>query len=315
MGKNKNLVFNIILLLVVSLGMLALGYWDAKQVGVSFFEEKVHTVTIDEEADIKAMGASFHNNICSLDKDITITDSNVLASNDLPFVGVFDGRGHTITFEHEPQNSLFGYIGEKGVVKNLNIVVKSVTFGNKKGGILAIENKGQILDCTVTVESAKITVKGNYAGVVTNNRGLIKNVIANTHFENAMSEDMTANHARLTIGGICAYNHKGGGQINSCIVQTTFANFNETDSQKIFAGQAVNNSIGSVYGINNGGVAERTDVILADKVYVADSRDQKLTFKASAAEVYTDENLFINLGFNDKRWELVLEDFGLIQGE
>ena len=124
-----------------------------------------------------------------------------------------------------------------------------------------------------------------------------------------------ANHARLTMGGICAYNHKDGGEINSCIVQTTFANFNETDEEKIFAGQALNPSIGSVYGINNGGIVERTDVIISDKVYVADCRDQKLTFKSSAAEVYTDENLFINLGFNDKKWELVLEDFGLIQGE
>ena len=315
MGKNKNLVFNSILLLVICLSMLILGYWDAKQVGVSFFEEKVHTVIIDEEADIKAMGKSFHNNICYLDKDITITDSSVLSSSELPFIGEFDGQGHTITFECEPQKSLFGYIGKNGVVRNLNVVVKSVTFDNQKGGILAIENKGQILDCTVTLESAKITVKGNYGGAVVNNRGLIKNVIVNTHFENAMSEDVMANHARLTMGGICAYNHKDGGEINSCIVQTTFANFNETDEEKIFAGQALNPSIGSVYGINNGGIVERTDVIISDKVYVADCRDQKLIFKSSAAEVYTDENLFINLGFNDKKWELVLEDFGLIQGE
>ena len=312
MSKSKNFIACCIILLAMLAGCLIGGFFDAKRLGVDYFEEKVHTVAVDDMDDLSEMENSFHNNVMTLEQDLTISEFCELATKELPFIGVFDGKGHTVTFTYETQYSLFGYIGEGGVVKNLNIIVKSTTFDNKKGGIFAIENAGRIENCTLTVQSAKVEVKGNYGGIVAINRGLIKNVVSNVSFENDMSAEEAENNSRITLGGVCAYNY---GTINSCIAHTQFSKFDATDSQKIFDGTATNNSIGAIYGIRNKGELKHSNAILAEGVYVSDRNDKEIAFKKSKSEVYTDENLFVTLGFDENVWELVHEEFNLIQGD
>ena len=120
---------------------IALGFLHAKSLGVNLFEEQVHTVTVTSEDDIIAMGDSFHNNVCTLEADIVINDVSSLASSELPFVGVFDGQGHTITFAGDVSKSLFGYIGKGGVVKNLNIEVASCDFVARVGTMLLLKTR------------------------------------------------------------------------------------------------------------------------------------------------------------------------------
>ena len=56
---------------------------------------------------------------------------------DAPFVGVFDGGGHTITvnLDRSEQNNqaLFDYIDESGIVRNLNITGQVMGWGDVGG--------------------------------------------------------------------------------------------------------------------------------------------------------------------------------------
>ena len=68
MSGTKKIIISVILMLTG----IVLGFLHAKSLGVSLFEEQVHTVAINSEADIADMGESFHNNICTLESDIKV---------------------------------------------------------------------------------------------------------------------------------------------------------------------------------------------------------------------------------------------------
>jgi len=119
-----------------------------------------------------------------------------------PFVGSFDGGGHTITglqldSPYDNYVGLFGYIGPGGVVRNL-LMADSNVHGRWKVGILAGSNKGHLVDCSVDgfvcgdnivggmlamnepngavvscISSAEIVGRASAGGLVDNNQGLI----------------------------------------------------------------------------------------------------------------------------------------------
>ena len=310
MNRKKKIV-SIVLLAAVCVGALFFGFLEAKLLGVGLFEEKVHNVNIKSETDIINMGESFHNNVCTLENDIIVYTSSMLASRELPFVGEFDGKGHKITLSGKVEESLFGYIGEGGVVKNLHIEVLSAEINSKIASVLALENAGTIINCKITIKDAKINVSGNHGAVVSTNKGIIKNVVVNSRFENAVIDTTVAR--RSVIGGIAAYNY---GEIDSCISEAAYVSYPETLKSNVFSGSAVNTSIGAVYGINNGTVKQSVALVSED-TYVSDNKNTNITFVTSSnrAEVFNEDNLFVTLGFNQELWLFVNNEFSLIQGE
>ena len=257
------------------------------------------------------MGGSFHNNICTLENDVILYESSMLASKEFPFVGEFDGKGHTITLSGNVTEPLFGYIGEGGVVKNLNIEVVMAAMNTKEGAILALENYGTIINCKITLKNAKIGNSGNHAAVVAVNRGSIRNVVVKSEFENIVTGTR-----RSIIGGVVAYNY---GEIVSCIANTSFISYPETDKNNVFSGSAANTSIGAVCGINNG-IIKRSIAVVSENTYVADNKinsKTEITFVDgnNKSEVFSADNLFGNLGFDDELWIFLDDELSLIQGD
>ena len=99
---------------------LVLGLVDALSYGVGYRDESVQTVFLESEEDIRAMGDSFYNNICYLENDITVSDLSVLADSRHPFVGVFDGQGHTITLTGDAAVKSLLAISEKGELSKIS---------------------------------------------------------------------------------------------------------------------------------------------------------------------------------------------------
>ena len=303
----------IIISAVLMLAGIVLGFLHAKSLGVNLFEEQVHTVTVTTEDDIIAMGDSFHNNICTLESDIVVNNVSSLASSELPFVGVFDGQGHTITFAGDVSKSLFGYIGKGGVVKNLNIEVASCDFDAKVGAILALENEGTIINCRIVVNNIKLPTSGMYAAVVTHNSGLIKNVYTKVSFTNTVNPESTA-VKRSIIGGIAAYNY---GEISSSISEISYSNFEETVAENVFYGSVLNTSLGAVYGSNEQGTIKNCAAVIDKTAYVADCKNNNVFFATSDERntVFSAEMLFDDLGFDVNRWTYKNSTLTLIEGE
>lgn len=103
-------------------------------------------------------------------KYILTADINCGTSNWKPigspyrFQGVFDGGGHTITYYmidvviHRSQG-LFGYVGEEGVVRNLNVEGTVTGAIQSNYGGVAGENDGRISNCY-----SSVNVNSTYGG-------------------------------------------------------------------------------------------------------------------------------------------------------
>ncbi len=302
MRKKQKLIFSLVLLAVLVVGGSLMGLFDAMHLGVSFFEEKVQVVRISEEEDLIATADSFYNNIYYLEEDIVINDLSALASRERPFVGTFDGQGYTITFSGKTAESLFGYIGEGGVVKNLHIQVAGATFDEKLGAILALESAGQILNCKITLENSTVSAKGSFGGVVAINRGIIKNVVVDVSMTKRLQASEAESTRQLVTGAVCAYNY---GEIFSSVASIQYMNFPEADKNVVFDTKQTNTTVGAVYGINNhqNGISQCV-ALVEDTLYPSDQKEKGIDFALDAAEVFTENRIFLDLGFDEKRWIL-----------
>ena len=70
-----------------------------------------------------------------------------------PFNGTFDGQGHTIknlTIENRSINcqGLFGFVGENGTIKKLNLSNVNISGNDSVGGLVG-DNRGTVENCTV----------------------------------------------------------------------------------------------------------------------------------------------------------------------
>ena len=307
MRKKQKLLFSLILLAVLVVGGSLMGMLDAMHLGVSFSEEKVHEVHIEDEEDLIATVDSFYNNIYILEEDIVINDLSAIADRERPFIGTFDGNGHKITFSGKTAESLFGYIGKGGVVKNLHIQVAGATFAEKLGAILALENEGQILNCKITLENSSVHAKGSYGGVVAINRGIIKNVVVDVAMRKNLSSGEVENTRQLVTGAICAYNY---GEIFSSVASIQYEGFPEADKDVVYETMQTNTTIGAVYGINNrqNGISQCI-ALVDDSLYPSDQKEKGIDFCFDAAEVFTENRIFLDLGFDEERW--ILRDTAL----
>jgi len=138
-----------------------------------------------------------------------ITDLQVenitIGTPDAPFLGTFDGGGHTINISIiDTENSyvgLFGQIGigslgnfEEGQVKNLNITGNIHAAGEWVGGLVGY-NSGKISNVHVAVD---ISGADNTGGIAGGNRGIIE-----------YSSFTRIVEGSENVGGITGYNNNG----------------------------------------------------------------------------------------------------------
>ncbi len=205
-----------------------------------------------------------------------------LGNAEYPFNAVFNGGTHTISGLYINDKTgegvgLFGYIGDDGVVKNLN-VSGSVT-GHKYVGGIAGENHGNISDCVGTVSvSGDNLYTGGIAGgndgniTATSNGGAVTGKIAytggiagnNTGAVSECSNTGTVNGSVVT-GGIVGENT---GSIAGSYNTETVAGGDSTGG---IAGENINEiancfNAGGINGSGNlaGGITGENDGSISD---------------------------------------------------
>ena len=116
---------------------------------------------------------------CTLTSNIALTGEWTPIGNSYSnaYAGTFDGDGHTISGLQVSGGDcvgLFGYVNG-GTVKNLNLVVTSVSGSSNVGSVVGRNYDGTIQGCMVTGGSIKANGRAVVGGVVGNNSGTITN--------------------------------------------------------------------------------------------------------------------------------------------
>lgn len=139
-------------------------------------------------------------------------------STDKPFVGTYNGKGHTITglYFNRPDEGFVGFlsdIGEAAVIKNLNLTEIDYIGNRDTGGLTGI-NYGKIVNVSV---QGTITAKAqNDGGIVGSNHGIVKNSQA----------DVTMHSNDVHIGGLAGYVAPEGKILHSHATGDVFAGGN-----------------------------------------------------------------------------------------
>ncbi len=127
-----------------------------------------------------------------------------IGTPEMPYTGVFDGQGHTIsalTVSNSKVSNigLFGVIGESGAVRNVNMTNVTLTGKNYVGGI-AGTNDGTITNCHIR---ADIQGSSSVGGIAGSNNGNVA----------GCSSSGTVRSTGNLIGGIAGGN---GGTLSDC---------------------------------------------------------------------------------------------------
>src|SRR5215211_3283898 len=124
-----------------------------------------------------------------------------------PFIGMFDGNRNTVTnltiATTEQNKGLFGVIGSKGVVANLNLTdVTIFAEGGGTFGVLAGINEGRISDVNVSGTIGTFGAGVTAGGLVGHNSGVITHATANVAVSvgNGTTESGGFNYAGGLVG-------------------------------------------------------------------------------------------------------------------
>lgn len=181
---------------------------------------------LDEPEDLLTVGEN-PNGIYVLQNDLDCVRLSLqpFATENNPFNGIFDGNGFSIDGvsligrnNESGRTSLFGYIGDKGLVKDLSVKHANTVSNVQEAAVFAVNNRGTIqncyaFDCVVEVTDQNENCVVRNAGLVLENYGTIENC----YFRGGiMSTVPVGEHGGSA--GICLIN---GGTIKNCFfVQT-----------------------------------------------------------------------------------------------
>ena len=155
--------------------LTASGNWtDAGKYAASFSQQNGNTITITNEAEMARLAYMVNNTqntyahyTFKLARDLNMdshgwspigTGPFSYQFHQTPFMGTFDGQGHTINGiivnrSGSAYNGLFGFVGgldgyyAYGEVKNLSLKQSSITGGNHTGGLVGYLQYGRVTNC------------------------------------------------------------------------------------------------------------------------------------------------------------------------
>ena len=246
MKKKTYIVFIVAAVLAVAMGAAA--FLEAKLPGIGFFEERVHQLSVESQKDLEEKQSSLYNDVIRLENDITLKDKSLLfCSPEQPFVGTFDGRGYKVTLQGDFSESIFGNIGEGGVVENVEIVLSAdnrSTMQESYCALLALENRGVIRNCKISVEMVEAKGAIVCGMVVAKNIGTISNVYVDAVVHNAGLDPSLA-----CIGAIAGKMQGRNSVIKNCVVHIDYTGVTDEykgdfrDRLKLVVGQSITGTV------------------------------------------------------------------------
>ncbi len=198
-------------------------------------------------------GADYAGKTVTLTADITVTGwttgIGILTNNqndNKPFLGIFDGQGHTITLTGSA--SLFAIIGKNsstgGTVQNLGVKATITANTSHAGGIVG-QSLGTVRNCYT--EGAITNESGYAGGIVAHNGG--QGIIQNC-YSTALCTTVTA------AGGIVGYN---SGTVQQCYATGAIAGGADGKAGGIagsFSGSSI--VLKNCIALNTGGITAAT---------------------------------------------------------
>lgn len=182
------------------------------------------------------------------DIDLSSVDPNLLmpiGTRTIPFTGVFDGNGHTISYfsytaKYEYSVGVFGAIkemntgqeGTSGLVRNLGIVDATIS-GQNIAGALVGYNAGTVISCYSADNSIESTY--NAGGLVGYNDGLV-----------TASWSSNIVNGRSNVGGLVGY--------NGCTIESCYSTTDVDGEQRV--GGLVGTSSGTIAGCYSVGMVD-----------------------------------------------------------
>ena len=271
---------------------------------------KVETeINVSSGLDVRFRGEGMYNDTIYLTKDITVNGKAHFGSSEYPFKGTLDGRGHTIYLDYtdaDNDTSLFGYIAEGAIIRNVNFVYKNVVVnGNAFGGVAKI-NDGIIENCKVVFDNIELTGEGLFSPFVTVNRGTISGVVIQGKISGGVSN---IDEDKLLYGSVCVYNK---GAMSSLIADVEYEGFDCTSREEYDNGNVDNVSISAVrYDDLEDGKTERACAVVPTTQIVSDRNDEQI-ISLSADELYVYTKVYETLLFENEHWELGDNDISLV---
>jgi hypothetical protein len=154
------------------------------------------------------------------------TETYMIGRDGQDFQGVFDGAGHTITYnltQKSGQGSgLFRNVGVHALIQNLKVQATINTDQVFAGGIAAW-NSGRIRGCYVDVVINSEKVGDATAG------GIVGKAYRGTVIENCLSKVMILGESTTNCGGVCGWADNKINVVN-CLVVSDGSTFNYTDA-------------------------------------------------------------------------------------
>ncbi len=146
-------------------------------------------------------------------------------TNKIKFEGTFDGQGYTISGLYCASESggscgLFGQVGEKAIIRNVNIKAAYV-YGAQGGsalGLLISSNKGTVANCNV--EGNIHARSGNDLGLLIGSNDGARGNITNCHAKGSISGNVTSNVGGL-IGSMQLQSEYINDTIRNCSAEVT----------------------------------------------------------------------------------------------
>ena len=318
--RKKNRLIKLLYFVFISLVMITLAIIEISSNHVSFSDEKALTRYIKSEEELLDGVAGAYNDTLILDNDITITKDFSLGTKINPFKGVFDGNGYTIKLE-ETNASLFDYISESGIVKDLKIEFSHPNIDSEVYSILAKENNGTIENIQLVCKNTYLSNVSQFGLLVNTNNGVIRNCVIDYKLEK--NKVTTDESIKTYIGGVCIYNNN---LIENIIAKVEFVGYDETDGVKVSEslGTLVNNNIGAIVVNKTKGTVKNCYVEGNENLYTCDkvilsNKDIKIDFISSIKDQFALESgqtlFYDEMKFNPELWMLANGVISLIHGD
>lgn len=181
-------------------------------------------------------GNSFTGKTVTLTADLDLKNEpwTPIGREEAPFMGTFDGGGHTVSNltvsdESMAYAGLFGLLKSPGAIQDLTVNNVTITAQEIAGGLIGSAFTGSVTNCHVT---GAITVSAHYKAGGLAGEGYAN--LENCTVKGSDGSEVTATHDGGSlegdnVGGLIGFKGEGGNRIENCLVE----NLTVTGTRKI----------------------------------------------------------------------------------